>query len=396
MFFSFLMWHEYKRRDQVNLTAVFGLFILGVIVSHLLSVQLNTEVRYDLRGVPLLIAGLYFGNPFSLLLYIGMVVVRAFFGINIGFFMSTLVYGIQVMMMALFFKNFRQQTLRVKVLVSIALSVFTCILFVIGTFLLNLRMSFFEWTLYIFLFSLGAAMFTIAIEAWKSHLFMRRQMIKTEKIEAVSQLAASISHEVRNPLTTVKGILQLLKEDKCNQESLEFITLAIDEVNRANGIINDYLSFAKPSIDKIETIDVEKELMKAINIIRPLSLMNNIEIHANLSKNLFILGSVQQLHQCIHNMLKNAVEAMPQGGTLIIGASLRGERVQILISDTGFGMSEMQVQKLGEPYFSTKGAGGTGLGLMISFGIIRAMKGTTKVTSIEGQGTTISMRFKAV
>lgn len=393
MFFSFLMWHEYKMTNEIKPFPAFWLFILAIFLSQFLSVQFNSEVRYDLRGIPLLIGGLYLGTPYAYLLYMGMLGIRAIHGIDLGFFISTVVYGLQFILMSVLVRRFEQATINMKMGISLALSIITSLFFVVVMFLLNLSMTLFEWTVYIVLFSLGSVMVTVAIETWKNHLRIRKQMLKSEKMEAVSQLAASISHEVRNPLTTVKGFLQLLNDSNLDQKSKEFISISIDEVNRANNIIHDYLSFAKPSIDKIETIEVETELIKAINITRPLALMNVIECEISLMPSIYIRGDVHQFHQCLVNLMKNSIEAMPHGGCLSVVSSLKNDNVLISISDTGVGMTEKQVLKLGEPYYSTKGPKGTGLGLMVSFAIIRAMKGTVKVESEVGKGSTFILSF---
>lgn len=395
MFFSFLVVHEYKMRDKIQPLAAFWLFLISIFVSQFLSVQFSAEVRYDLRGIPLLIGGLYLGTPAGFLLYIGMLILRGLQGVNIGFFNSVVVYGIQLLLVSLIIRRFHQSRVKIKVQISLFLSILTSCFFMVIMYIFDLSMSMVEWTVYITLFSIGAVILTIGIETWKSYLLMRRQIVKSEKMEAVSQLAASISHEVRNPLTTVKGFLQLLKDGNLDQKSLEFISIAIDEVNRANDIIHDYLSFAKPSLDKIETIDVEHELNKAINIIRPLSLMNVIEIHPYLKPALTIKGDIHQFHQSLLNLLKNSIEAMPQGGSLSILSSQNKNKVYIYITDTGVGMTEEQILKLGEPYYSTKGAKGTGLGLMVSFAIIRAMKGTVTIESEVGKGTTFILAFPA-
>ncbi|HAQ06146.1 MAG TPA: histidine kinase [Bacillus bacterium] len=387
------MWHEYKMTNEIKPFPAFWLFILAIFLSQFLSVQFNSEVRYDLRGIPLLIGGLYLGNPYAYLLYMGMLIIRAIHGVDLGFLISAGVYGVQFILMSILVRRFEQATINMKMVFSLSLSIITSLFFVVVMFLLNLSMSIFDWSVYIFLFALGSVMVTVAIETWKNHLRIRVQMLKSEKMEAVSQLAASISHEVRNPLTTVKGFLQLLNDSDLDPKSKEFITISIDEVNRANNIIHDYLSFAKPSIDKIETIDVEAELIKAVNITRPLALMNVIECDISLKPSINIRGDIHQFHQCLVNLMKNSIEAMPQGGCLSVVSSLQDDKVLICISDTGVGMTEEQVMKLGEPYYSTKGPKGTGLGLMVSFAIIRAMKGTVKVESEVGKGSTFILSF---
>lgn len=392
LFFSFMMVKEYKMTYETNPYTVFWVFLFGILLSQILSIQIQ-EVRYDLRGIPFLVGGLYLGPPFAFLLYAGLNIIRAFFGVDFGLLISLVVYGIQLLVMLLFMRKFHRESLKIKLVLITTLSLFSSLVFMLNMYLIQVTLSILEWTSYILLFLAGSIIFTVGIETWRNHMYFRRQMVKSERLEAVSQLAASISHEVRNPLTTVKGFLQLLIDVETNDKSREFMKLAIDEVNRANEIINDYLAFAKPSMDKVETIDVQNELVKAINIIKPLAMMYIVELELSLKPNIHIRGDVQQFHQCILNLMKNAIEAMPDGGRISINSELVAGTAIINISDQGMGMSEEQLHRIGEPFYSTKGSSGTGLGLMVSMGIIRAMGGTVKVDSTVGKGTTFCLSF---
>lgn len=217
---------------------------------------------------------------------------------------------------------------------------------------------------------------------------------KSEKLEIVSHLAASISHEVRNPLTVAKGFLQLFYEDLTEESKKQLWGIAIQELDRATEIINDYLMFAKPAIENKEMINIWNELQHAVTIVTPLANMNTVQIHLSLrnDEDSFVLGDRQKLQQCLINVLKNGIEAMPNGGKLQVTLHHHHSDLQIDIYDSGKGMTQQQINRLGEPYFTTKEKG-TGLGMMVSFSIIKGMNGSINVTSEPQKGTCFSIKF---
>ena len=150
---------------------------------------------------------------------------------------------------------------------------------------------------------------------------LKREIINTEKLQAVSHLAASISHEVRNPLTATKGFLQLLKSDDnlSKEKKQQFIDIAISELNRAENIINDYLAFAKPSMELQETIEIQSEINKVIEIVKPLANMNAVFIQCHVPV-FYVNGEKHLFQQCFVNLVKNAIESMQGGGVLILEA----------------------------------------------------------------------------
>ncbi|MGV2942532.1 ATP-binding protein [Mesobacillus sp. LC4] len=196
-------------------------------------------------------------------------------------------------------------------------------------------------------------------------------------------------------MTTIKGMLQMLKEtpDLSADKKNQFITISLDELNRAEKIISDYLSYAKPTVQSVQIFDGHSEIERAINVIKPLANMNCIEIETDLVP--FQLNVNQErFQQCIVNLTKNAVEAMPNGGKLTFQAyHLHDSMVELIISDTGVGMGQDQMIRLGMPYYSTKGKNGTGLGLMLVYRIIESMGGTISVQSKLGKGTAFSIRL---
>lgn len=232
----------------------------------------------------------------------------------------------------------------------------------------------------------------------KNQEHLQQELILSEKYQMIGQLAASISHEIRNPLTTTRGFLQLMGKDNVDRETLDrYRKHAFEGIDQANSIITEYLSFSKPSREEMKPLDIKLEIESVIEWLRPYSLLSNITIHMyHLTEDpLMIAGEAKKLRQCLLNVMKNAVEAMPDGGTLTVHTKLVGQTIQIIIRDTGEGMSAEQLQRLGKPYFSTKESG-TGLGLMVVMQMIKDMDGRIMFRSKVNQGTICEMHFESL
>ena len=237
----------------------------------------------------------------------------------------------------------------------------------------------------------------LILEVILTNFHVLQNLLKTEKLQTVSHLAASISHEVRNPLTASRGFIQMLSEDISTSTRKQYVEIALQELDRATEVINDYLTFAKPTLETNETINITKEIQHAINVIMPLANMNAIEIYRSLlpGDHYFVKGEAKKFQQCLINILKNGIESMPNNKHLRINQTFYKNVVQIKICDEGTGMTQEQINRLGEPYFSTKEKG-TGLGLMVSYSIIKAMGGSIDVTSEQGKGTCFSLRLPII
>jgi signal transduction histidine kinase len=217
------------------------------------------------------------------------------------------------------------------------------------------------------------------------------QLQKTERMRIVSDLAASIAHEIRNPLQVTRGFLQLLIRG-ATEENKHHYTMAISELDRASGIISDFLTFAKPEQDTIVAMDVKQLLCNIETIIGPLVVLNGGVLRVRADEGLIVSGNASKFKQAIINMMKNSIESFEEEGSIEVEAYAEGNAVVIRIADNGQGMGTEQIAKLGEPYFSTK-TKGTGLGLMVTFRIIEVMQGTLEFRSTKGEGTEAILRF---
>ncbi|WP_259417672.1 LytS/YhcK type 5TM receptor domain-containing protein [Bacillus toyonensis] len=354
-------------------------------------IYMDESCIHDLRQIPVIIGTLYGGFPVGIILFTILLITRVlFYGFNM---LTVIVYGTMFIITAFASIKFNTYNRKLKVSFSMFLTFFLAIF----TTVIVLTLSDFEvnnlYIIYFILLPTTLMLFIVYFnEVLKDAVFMRSKLIKMEKMEIVSQLAASISHEVRNPLTVVKGFTQLLKTPNLTPESRdEYIEHILEELNRAQEIIDDYLTFAKPAPEKLDHISIDQELNRAINMILPLCNMNTIHITKDFSK-ATIVGNKQHFQQCFLNLIKNSIEAMPNGGTLNISSTISNNKVIIRIEDSGIGMSQEQINRFGEPYFSTKSKG-TGLGTMVAVKIIETMHGNLKIQSTVSKGTALTITF---
>lgn len=204
-------------------------------------------------------------------------------------------------------------------------------------------------------------------------------------MEIISELAASVAHEVRNPLQVTRGFLQLLSEKASGSEA-QYLSMALSELDRAANIITDFLTFAKPEFEQISILNVREEFKHIESIMLPLCHLNGGKMIMEAGEGLWVKGNSSKFKQAFINIIKNSIESLGDEGTIHMIAYGVGPYVYIHIQDDGEGMDQEVLNRLGEPYFSNK-TKGTGLGLMVTFRIIEAMAGEVRFESKKGAGT---------
>jgi signal transduction histidine kinase len=210
---------------------------------------------------------------------------------------------------------------------------------------------------------------------------------ESEKLAAVGELAAGITHEIRNPLSSLKGFIQLNKA-KIEKSHYEIM---IKEINRINNITSELLHLAKPQSYKIKKINIDKVIDYALDLLKGKLEEAGIKVQKNFSENLPRIDCAEgQLIQVFVNLIKNSIEAMEDGGVLSIEMQETKENVIIMFKDTGIGISEENLNKIGDSFFTTKKAG-TGLGITVCKKIIHDHNGDIKIFSKEEEGTTIKI-----
>lgn len=238
----------------------------------------------------------------------------------------------------------------------------------------------------------------IALEGILRDITQRKKLEQlssvVDRMNMIGSMAATVAHEIRNPLTTVRGYLQLLgKRDKYQQDREKFV-LMIEELDRANDIIREYLSLSHEKIANLK----QESLNRIINSLFPL-----LQADANSSSVLIIkeLSDIpdndldeNEIRQMILNLVRNGIEAMPAGGKLTIRTTQEEDYVVLSVCDQGSGISQQVLEKLGTPFFTTKKTG-TGLGLPLCYKIAQRHNASIKVDTGE-TGTTFSVHFKKV
>jgi two-component system sensor histidine kinase PilS (NtrC family) len=218
---------------------------------------------------------------------------------------------------------------------------------------------------------------------------------RQDRLAAIGRMAASIAHEIRNPLAAMRGSIQMLRADMEGESSqTELMEIILRESDRLNRIISDFLSYARPRSMIQSQVDVGELLRQTFTLLRHSAEIREKQIieEALPVEPALVSADSEQLQQVFWNLARNALQAMPAGGTLRAEVQRHSHhRVRIAFSDTGRGMSPEQVEHLFEPFSST--TGGTGLGLSIVYQIIRDHGGTINVRSREGQGTTITIEL---
>ncbi|WP_027091346.1 ATP-binding protein [Cohnella thermotolerans] len=216
---------------------------------------------------------------------------------------------------------------------------------------------------------------------------------RSEKLSAVGQLAAGIAHEIRNPLTTLRGFVQL--QQKQGSLAPSYLQIMLSELDRINYIVSELLVFAKPQADRFRYAPIADIVLDITLLLDSQARMTNVQIETRFSADLpSIWCEANQLKQVFLNLLKNGIEAMPDGGLLLVEAYAEPENGEIVvrIADEGEGIAEEHLPRLGEPFYSTK-ENGNGLGLMVSQQIISNHKGTMAFDSKPGEGTRVEVRL---
>ncbi|WP_335872684.1 ATP-binding protein [Bacillus sp. 2205SS5-2] len=377
------------RRRRVFIFIVASISIIFCIV---FSFQLTSDFQYDLRIIPMILGGLYGGPWVALGLFLVTMSVRA---ITEGYgILSTLINnGLFLLIAGMLSKKFWQYSSKKRIVVgSLLISLSPMFAYTVANLLWGLYIPIEIILVGMFVCILCMFMIVLIVEFIINHYLLKHKMVYAEKMEMVSSMAASVSHEIRNPLTTTKGFLQLLKETETDSVKLQYVTLSLSELERAEEVINDFLTFAKPTLDQFQTLSLKDEVDELIEVIRPMANMNSVQIVSEI-EDFAIRGDKNRFRQALLNLLKNSIEAMPTGGSLSLKTNTTKEEGILVICDSGIGMTAEQIKRLGEPFFTTKNHNGTGLGMMVTYQILEQMSVKMYAQSKLGEGSSFRLVF---
>lgn len=222
-----------------------------------------------------------------------------------------------------------------------------------------------------------------------------RLIVQAEKLTSLGQLAAGIAHEINNPLTNASLGIQraaAMLENGQNGDGrlLEKLHKVEKNIDRASAIARELLQFSRQRETAFIPVDVNALIAGALTLLQ--YKVKDVSVRQELAAGTEVMGDPGKLEQVFINILSNAVEAMPLGGSILIETARTGGRVQVRFTDTGSGIPEENLTRVFDPFFTTKETGtGTGLGLSICYGIIRDHDGSIELSSLPGRGTTVSI-----
>jgi len=220
---------------------------------------------------------------------------------------------------------------------------------------------------------------------------MEIEMIRLDRLGLVGEMAASIGHEIRNPMTTVRGFLQILKENPKYVQEQEYFDLMIEELDRANAIITEFLSLAKNKMVELKRLNLQSILTNILPLVQANAIAQDQNVKLEIEEVPDLLLDEKEIRQLILNLVYNALEAMSSDRNVTIRTYTENECVVLSVEDQGTGINHELLEKLGTPFFTTKDQG-TGLGLAICYGI--AARHQAKIDIETGSsGTTFFVRF---
>ncbi|WP_159781550.1 ATP-binding protein [Bacillus sp. N1-1] len=367
---------------------------VAIILCMVYPVVVDDNFILDFRRIPFILGALYGGKWVAIIYLIVTLAYRFTLG-GTGFYSTLLSFTLLTVVASIASSHFLKYSLKKKLLVAASIDL------MVGVSSTVISLTFFDtqiytssWILFNMTSLLGVLLATLVYEVFLNQFKLLQSVMEGQKLEVVSHLAASISHEVRNPLTVSRGFLQLIESDLKSNQTKDYMELAINELDRATEIINDYLTFAKPFPEDIEEIDVASEIAYSVSVITPLATLKDVTITTKIEMPpTMIQSEKRKFQQCLMNIFKNGIEAMPDGGTLTVITAIENQKLKISIADTGIGMTEEQLSRMGQPFFTTKEKG-TGLGMMVSHSIVQAMNGEIIYVSTPGVGTTVHLIFE--
>jgi two-component system sensor histidine kinase PilS (NtrC family) len=220
---------------------------------------------------------------------------------------------------------------------------------------------------------------------------MESRMRQADRLATLGRMSANIAHEIRNPLASLTGAIEVLTSPQTAEDARERLSqIVARESERLNHIIKNFLEYARPAPLSIATFDVAAAAEEVLLLLEHRATPGSLKVIREFAPTLMWPVDTQQFRQILWNLCLNAVEAMPEGGELRVAATVRGEILEVTISDTGEGIAESDLSHLFEPFFSTKEEG-TGLGLALVHRIVQEHGGEIDVRSSPGLGTTFTL-----
>lgn len=389
----FLCYNVYYRNKAHNYSPAFILLTTGI--SLFLSMTFNKVAVngfiYDARYILMFFGLLFGGLRIGFVLLAGFMVYRLYLGgPGVEIAMGTILVSFPVsILLSHLYRRVKRRPLFFVVSALLISLIPTVMLYLYNPDILQESLLF--YLLYVpFLNFIGIWLLLSLFQRAVIDKNLSIIYAQKEKLETIGQVAASLVHEVRNPLTAVKGFLKLISETSGNQEKVHrYIEICVSEMERAEYILSEYLAITKPSTDRREQVNLNAILQITVDVMRPYANMNNVELQLQHEDGVCrVMGNPEKIKQVLMNLIKNAIEACYDTENAVVSLTLEplDNEALLYVRDNGIGMSREQAERLGSVFYSTKTTG-TGLGLAFSYQVIEELGGSVQVRSEPRQGT---------
>ncbi|MGM0846216.1 MAG: ATP-binding protein [Bacillota bacterium] len=385
IFFPFQPMQQLQLKQKISYGLI-GSF--GALFCMFYPIETLGATHFDLRMIAIMIVTIYGGVLSGSMVLVVVCITRYLIGgpfVIVGLAVSIIAFAIALTFQKTFLKT------RHKMLVSaLILSVYSAIYIIIIHYTITmLELSF--YFIYFGTFYFTFISLVLIIERLLKTNAQIEEMVYLDKLNMVGQMAASIAHEIRNPLSTVRGFIQHLSEDTKDEQFKRYSPLILEELDRTNKIITDYLNITKPERFHLSSINLTRVIQSSVDLLRPFASYSNTSIVFDEEKDYQIEGDEHHLKQAIMNVIKNAIESTENArGTVTIElcSNTSANTVEIHIADDGIGMTQEELRKIGLPFYTTK-TKGTGLGSMVTNKIVREMHGKILYESQLEKGTIV-------
>ncbi len=373
------------------------LFSISIVLCIVFPYQILTDdYIFDLRQVPMIVGALYGGPVIAAVLFVVTAITRIIIGGD-GMYIAILNQFVVAAVVPFLRPAYMRMGRGMKVVTVFVIS-FLSLLFnmLVGHLLFGnpIHDLYSVWLVLMLNQGMMIVLTALLIEHIVRQELLLNTLMKHEKLESVSHFAAAVSHELRNPMQSIKGFIQLMQAyDYSREKQLEFHETILSEINSAESLIDDYLIYAKPVYGELDRLSANDEVCGVLKLLSPYANSLGVELFCHPAESeIYIRGDRQKFRQAMVNIIRNGVEAMADGGEIVARIKVQPAKVIVEVSDKGVGMSKEEVERLGEPYFSNK-IKGTGLGMMVTYSVIHQMKGNIIVNSEKGIGTVFQLVF---
>lgn len=237
---------------------------------------------------------------------------------------------------------------------------------------------------------LSGAIIDRELLARKKQEEMRAQLERSHQLSMVGQIAAGVAHEIKNPLASIKGALEIISDENTSPvEKREFQGILFNEIKRIDGTVTEFLGFARPREVKLESLNLSELITSSLQQMEAQASKLNLIIQKQIEDGIILSGDKEKLHEMLLNLLLNAIQVSPSGSTIDVSLEKQDSSIALLtIADSGEGIEADNLDRIFEPFFTTKPSG-TGLGLAVVKAIVESHNGEIRVQSSRGQGTQV-------